>query len=202
MLLSRPASWEDWGWYQWFWLLEGLPTHLSHLPASLVRYRCLPWFPRHSVPLPQRKKLPHAELQCVDFMMLEMGCVFLLKGKHRERRLYKMFPQTKESVGKWTHASVLVNPLDASHVGVWGKLTACLVKVLHVTHEETWGWDSGIRYTWTEAWEGFLKGRQRDRNYRVGLICSSPLSQPYKGIRRRDPPQQSHLASRLTQLLA
>lgn len=137
MLLSRPASWEDWGWYQWFWLLEGLPTHLSHLPASLVRYRCLPWFPRHSVPLPQRKKLPHAELQCVDFMMLEMGCVFLLKGKHRERRLYKMFPQTKESVGKWTHASVLVNPLDASHVGVWGELTACLVKVLHVTHEET-----------------------------------------------------------------
>lgn len=73
------------------------PPHMPHVPASLVRCRFLPWFPWNSVPLLHRKKFPRAELQSVDFTTLEMGHVFLLKRKHRERTLYKIsFPKLKK----------------------------------------------------------------------------------------------------------
>lgn len=103
-------------------------------------------------PFYREKNLPQAKLPSVDFMTLKIGHVFLLKSIIGKEHYIKWFPQIKVSSGKQSHSFLLVNPLDLSNVRVWEELTACLVKFIRVTGEETEAenW-SGIRYMWTEG---------------------------------------------------
>lgn len=56
------------------------PHHIPRGPASLVRCRCLAWFPWHSVPLLQGKRLPPAELPSVDYNTGNESCFPLTRA--------------------------------------------------------------------------------------------------------------------------